>query len=66
VTISGEAARFSTVEAWSFGSRMSVVLLCWGACCVTICVVPWLCSDGVGVCIVALVLVSIVGCSGAG
>jgi hypothetical protein len=63
-TVFGEVAGFPTVEAGSFGLRMAVVLLCWGARCVAVCFILWLC--GVNICIVALVLASIVGCSGAG
>jgi hypothetical protein len=66
VAILGEVARFSATEAWSFEARTSVVLLCRGAHCITIHVVSRLCSDGIGVCIVVLVLVSVVGCSGMG
>jgi hypothetical protein len=66
VAILGEVAGFSTIEAWSFEVRMSVVLLCWGAHCITIHVISRLCSDGIGVCIVVLILVSVVGCSGMG
>jgi hypothetical protein len=54
-------ANLSAVEAWSFGASALVVLLDWSVCYVVI-----LCLGGVGVDIVALVLPSVIGCSGAG
>jgi hypothetical protein len=65
-TVFGEVARFSAVEAWSFGLRTAVVLLCRGAHCVTVRVITWLCRDGIGVYIVTLVLALIVGCPSVG
>jgi hypothetical protein len=65
-TIFGEVARFSAVEAGSFGLRTVVVLLWFSGCCIVVSIILLLHVCGIGVGIVASILLAIVGCSGVG
>jgi hypothetical protein len=66
VAIFGEVTKLSAIEAWSFEAGTLVILLNWFICYVVVCVIFWLCGGGIGVGIVALILVSIVGCPSVG
>jgi hypothetical protein len=59
MTVFGKVANLPTVETGSFGALMLVVLLDWGVCHIVILHLG-------GVSIVALVLASVVRCSGTG
>ena len=65
VAILCKVTQFSTIETGSLGLGAMVVLLWLGGCCIVVSVVVLLrvCSIGVG--IVASVLLTVVGCSGA-